>query len=92
MANKSYNSPLFLTGMTPTVGEIPIRASQEGRLGTGQIYDKFTEWFNSPDVQENLLESYKECKASDILDMYGTGSIPGFEPNDPSSWERLLLE
>ena len=91
MANKTYNSPLFLTGEMPIQpGNIYIPVSKEGRLGTGQIYDKFTEWFNSPDVQENLLKSYKECEASDILNMYSNGSITGFEPNDPSTWESLL--
>ena len=93
MANKTYNSPLFLTGGIPMPtqdGDIYIPVSKDGRLGTGQIYDEFRTWFYNPDVQENLLESYKECKASDILDMYGTGSIPGFEPDKPSSWESLL--
>ena len=86
MAIKAYNSPLFLTGMTITDGEIPIRASQEGRLGTGEIYDKFNAWFADPDVHENLLEKYQKCTADDILNM----KIPGFEPDKPSTWESLL--
>ena len=86
MANKAYNSPLFLTGMTPTDGEIPIRASQEGRLGTGEIYDAFNAWFADPDVQENLQSKYQGKTAAEILGM----NITGFEPDKPSSWESLL--
>lgn len=86
MANKSYNSPLFLTGMTPTDGEIPIRASQEGRLGTGEIYDAFNAWLADPDVQENLQSQYEGKTADYILGM----TITGFKPDDPSTWESLL--
>ena len=86
MANKTYNSPLFLTGMSVTNGEIPIRSSQEGRLGTGEIYDAFSVWFSDPDVQENLQPKYQGKSADDILGM----NISGFEQDKPSTWESLL--
>ena len=89
MANKTYNSPLFLTGGMPTQpGDIYIPVSKEGRLGTGQIYDEFRTWFYNLDVHENLLQAYKDMSADDIL----SHQPEGFNPNDPSSWERLLLE
>lgn len=89
MANKAYNSPLFLTGgMLPQGGDIYIPVSKEGRLGTGEIYSMFAQWLADPDVQENLQLKYQKKTAAEILEM----NITGFEPNDPSSWERLLLE
>ena len=89
MANKTYNSPLFLTGEMPIQrGDIYIPVSKEGRLGTGQIYDEFRTWFYNPDVHENLLQAYKDMGADDILN----DPPNGFNPKDPSSWERLLLE
>ena len=86
MANKAYNSPLFLTGMKPTDGEILITVSQEGRLGTGEIYDAINAWLADPDVQENLQSKYQGKTADVILGM----NITGFEPGNPSSWESLL--
>ena len=85
MANKAYNSPLFLTGMTPTNGEIPIRASQEGRLGTGEIYDEFNAWFADPDVQENLNSSGESFNLDDVKTWPG-----GFKLNDKSTWALLV--
>ena len=85
MANKAYNSPLFLTGMKPTDGEILITVSQEGRLGTGQIYDEFNAWFYNPDVQENLNSSGESFNLDDVKTWPG-----GFNPNDKSTWELLV--
>lgn len=86
MANKTYNSPLFLTGGMPTQpGDIYIPVSKEGRLGTGQIYDAFNAWFNSPDVKENLKEAYKGLSPEST-----TGWPDGFEMTKPSTWELLL--
>ena len=71
--------------MTITDGEIPIRASQEGRLGTGQIYDKFTAWFADPDVQENLNSYGSSFNIND------ESTWPdGFTLYDKSTWESLL--
>ena len=89
MANKTYNSPLFLTGvmpMQPQRGNIYIPVSKEGRLGTGEIYDVFNAWFADPDVHENLQSQYQGKTADDILGM----NITGFKPDDPSTWESLL--
>ena len=85
MANKTYNSPLFLTGMTPTNGEIPIRASQEGRLGTGEIYDEFSAWFGNDDVKENLNSYGRSFNINDEKTW-----PDGFKLNDKSTWELLV--
>ena len=86
MANKTYNSPLFLTGEMPILpGNIYIPVSKEGRLGTGQIYDEFRTWFYNPDVQENLKEAYKRLTPEST-----TGWPDGFELNDKSTWELLV--
>ena len=86
MANKAYNSPLFLTGgMLPQGGDIYIPVSKEGRLGTGQIYDEFRTWFYNPDVQENLKEDYKRLNPDSP-----TGWPDEFDPSTPSTWESLL--
>lgn len=85
MANKAYNSPLFLTGMEITDGEIPIRASQEGRLGTGQIYDEFTAWFGNDDVKENLNSYGRSFNINDER----TWPV-GFKLDDKSTWELLV--
>lgn len=87
MANKAYNSPLFLTGgMLPQGGDIYIPVSKEGRLGTGEIYSTFAQWLADPDVQENLQTKYQGKSADDILGM----NISGFEQDKPSTWESLL--
>lgn len=87
MANKTYNSPLFLTGgMTIQDGDIYIPVSKEGRLGTGEIYSTFAQWLADPDVQENLQTTYQGKSADDILGM----NISGFEQDKPSTWESLL--
>lgn len=87
MANKTYNSPLFLTGEMPILpGNIYIPVSKEGRLGTGEIYSTFAQWLADPDVQENLQLKYQEKTADQILEM----NITGFEPDKPSTWESLL--
>ena len=85
MANKAYNSPLFLTGMTPTDGEILITVSQEGRLGTGEIYDEFSAWFGNDDVKENL-NSYGRS-----FNINNESTWPdGFNLNDKSTWALLV--
>ena len=86
MANKTYNSPLFLTGEMPIQpGNIYIPVSKEGRLGTGQIYDEFRTWFYNPDVQENLKKDYKGLTPDSP-----TGWPDGFDMAKPSTWESLL--
>ena len=85
MANKAYNSPLFLTEMTIKDGEILVTVSQEGRLGTGEIYDEFTAWFGNDDVKENLNSYGKSFNINDESTWPG-----GFKLNDKSTWELLV--
>ena len=86
MANKTYNSPLFLTGEMPTLrGDIYIPVSKEGRLGTGQIYDEFTAWFGNDDVKENLNSYGRSFNINDEKTW-----PDGFKLNDKSTWELLV--